>query len=48
MKEKDIEDMVNAIRKVTKKVSKDKKSALKFLTNAGIIKPKKPLKICTK
>ena len=38
MKKKEIDQMVKAIRKVTKKASKNKKSARKFLVKAGIIK----------
>jgi hypothetical protein len=38
MRKKEIDQMVRAIRKVTKKACKDKKSARKFLVKAGIIK----------
>ena len=38
MKKKQIDQMVKAIRKVTKKACKNKKSARKFLIKAGIIK----------
>lgn len=38
MRKKQIDQMVKAIRKVTKKACKNKKSARKFLIKAGIIK----------
>ena len=38
MRKKEIDQMVKAIRKVTKKACKNKKSARKFLVKAGIIK----------
>ena len=38
MRKKQIDQMVRAIRKVTKKACKNKKSARKFLVKAGIIK----------
>jgi hypothetical protein len=38
MRKKQIDQMVKAIRKMTKKACKNKKSARKFLVEAGIIK----------
>jgi hypothetical protein len=38
MTKKEIDKMVEIIKKVTKKACKNKKSARKFLTKAGIIK----------
>jgi hypothetical protein len=38
MRKKEIDQMVKAIKKVTKKACKNKKSARKFLVEAGIIK----------
>lgn len=37
MRKKQIDQMVKAIKKVTKKACKNKKSARKFLIKAGII-----------
>ncbi len=38
MTKKEIDKMVKAIRMTTKKACKNKKSARKFLINAGIVK----------
>jgi hypothetical protein len=38
MTKKEIDELVKAIKKVTKKACKNKKSARKFLVEAGIIK----------
>jgi hypothetical protein len=38
MRKKQIDQMVKAIRKVTKKACKNKKSARKFLIKIGVIK----------
>jgi hypothetical protein len=38
MKKKEIDQLVKAIKKVTKKACKNKKSARKFLIKSGIIK----------
>jgi hypothetical protein len=38
MRKKEIDQLVKAIKKVTKKACKNRKSARKFLIKAGIIK----------
>lgn len=38
MRKEQIDEQVNAIRRLTKRVCKNKKSARKFLIKAGIIK----------
>jgi hypothetical protein len=38
MTKKEIDELVKAMKKVTKKACKNKKSARKFLVKAGIIK----------
>lgn len=48
MTKKEIDKMVKAIRMTTKKACKNKKSALKFLIKAGIVKDKKMKKLYDK